>query len=151
MTYNILKFEHLYGKMMEHEMKQQDSGLTFKLLHGACISDDDRKLEKMKQALKRLLLSSQNTQINQQNIKQAYYSKKQKDIKYEKPSDNYKQVSKSLKPLDKNCIVLRYIRGSKLHWANNCPYKGLEDFWKTEKLNQQKKEFKEPSIVVMSE
>lgn len=44
MTDNILEFEHLYWKMMEHEQKLQDSALTFKLLFGTCINDDDRKL-----------------------------------------------------------------------------------------------------------
>lgn len=79
----------------------------------------------MKQALKRLLLLSQNTQVNQQNIKQneAYYGKKQKDSKYKKPSDNYEEVSKPLKLLDKDDIKLRSIWNSKLHWANkNYPH-----------------------------
>lgn len=44
MTDNILEFEHLYWKMMEHEQKLKDSALTFKLLFGTCINDDDRKL-----------------------------------------------------------------------------------------------------------
>ena len=29
---------------MEHEQKLKDSALTFKLLFGTCINDDDRKL-----------------------------------------------------------------------------------------------------------
>lgn len=82
----------------------------------------------MKQALKRLLLLSQNTQVNQQNIKQneAYYGKKQKNIKYKKPSDNYEEVSKPLKLLDKNDIKRRSIWDSKLHWANK-NYPNFED------------------------
>ena len=62
MTDYILEFEHLYNKMIEHEMKLPNTVLTFKLLDGAKISDDERKLvltfcsdlqfEKMKSALK---------------------------------------------------------------------------------------------------
>lgn len=58
-----------------------------------------------------LFLSSENSQVNQQLIKQekAYHRKKQKDVKYKKPSGNYKQVSSTLNPLDKNDTVSRSI------------------------------------------
>ena len=55
-------------------MKLGDAVLTFKLLVGACMTDDEAKValtvcidlnfEKMKSALK-LFFSSQNTQVNQ--------------------------------------------------------------------------------------
>ena len=47
-----------------------------------------------------LFLSSENSEVNQQLIKQekAYHRKKQKDVKYEKPIGNYKQVSSTFKP-----------------------------------------------------
>ena len=60
----IIEFEHLYKKMRDFEMKLPDPVLAFKLLDGANISDDERKLaltlgkdmkyEDMKSALKRL-------------------------------------------------------------------------------------------------
>ena len=66
MTDYILEFEHLYCKMMEYEMKLPDAVLTFNLLDGANITDDERKLaltvcsitvlnfDRLKSALKRL-------------------------------------------------------------------------------------------------
>ena len=60
----VLEFEHLYKRMIEHEMILPDPVLTFKLLDGANITSDERKLaltfcvdlkyEKMKLALKQL-------------------------------------------------------------------------------------------------
>ena len=57
----LLEFEHLYKRMIEHEMILPDPVLTFKLLDGANITSDERKLaltfcvdlkyEKMKLAL----------------------------------------------------------------------------------------------------
>ena len=40
----ILEFEHLYKKMIEYGMKLPDPVLTFKLLDGANISNDERKI-----------------------------------------------------------------------------------------------------------
>ena len=71
----ILEFEHLYRKMTEYELELLDVILTLKLLNGICITDEERKLAltvcshlnfgKRKSALKSLLFSSQNTQVNQ--------------------------------------------------------------------------------------
>ena len=76
----ILEFEHLYRKMTEYELELLDVILTLKLLNGICITDEERKLAltvcrdlnfgKRKAALKHLLFSSQNTQVNQQQKKQ---------------------------------------------------------------------------------
>ena len=71
----ILEFEHLYRKITEYELELLDVILTLKLLNGICITDEERKLAltvcshlnfgKRKSALKSLLFSSQNTQVNQ--------------------------------------------------------------------------------------
>lgn len=61
--------------------------------------------------------------ISKTKQNEACYGKKQKDSKYKKPSDNYEEVSKPLKLLDKDDIKLRSIWDSKLHWANkNYPH-----------------------------
>ena len=61
----ILEYEHLYQKMMQHDKELPDAILIFKLLDGAQVRDDERKLaltmssnlnfKGMKLALKRLL------------------------------------------------------------------------------------------------
>ena len=77
----VLEFEHLYKRMIEHEMILPDPVLTFKLLDGANITNDKRKLaltfcvdlkyEKMKSALKRLFTSPvPQNQNNETEIKQ---------------------------------------------------------------------------------
>ena len=63
----ILEYEHLYQKMIHHDMKLPGAILTFKLLDGAQVKDDERKLtltissnlnfDGMKSALKRLFAS----------------------------------------------------------------------------------------------
>ena len=40
----ILEFEHLNRKMVEHEVKLPDAVLTFKLLDGANLKEDECKL-----------------------------------------------------------------------------------------------------------
>ena len=62
MTDYLTEFEHLYHKMTNHEMPLPNTVLTFKLLDGAKLSEDERKLglilgnnlefETMKSALK---------------------------------------------------------------------------------------------------
>ena len=44
MTDYIIEFEHLYQKMINHEMPLPNTVLTFKLLDGAKLSEDERKL-----------------------------------------------------------------------------------------------------------
>ena len=39
-----LEYEHLYQKMIQHDMKLPDEILTFKLLNGAQVTDDEQKL-----------------------------------------------------------------------------------------------------------
>ena len=114
MTDYILEYEHLYHKMMEHEMKLPDAVLTFKLLDGANITDDERKLaltvcndlnfDRMKSALKRLFSKAPLNPSNE-NFKnkqeEAYYNKKHKDFKHPKSNEKFKQFGK-LNPVDKN-------------------------------------------------
>ena len=90
MTDYIIEFEHLYHKMTIHEIPLPNTVLTFKLLDGAKLSEDERKLpltlgnnsefETMKSALKQIFTKS--TVVNESfhetnNIKQedAFYSK----------------------------------------------------------------------------
>ena len=40
----VLEYEHLYQKMINHDMKLPDAILTFKLLDGTQVTDDERKL-----------------------------------------------------------------------------------------------------------
>ena len=90
MTDYILEFEHLYRKVIEYEMKLPDAVLTFKLLDGANITDNKRKLvltvcsdlnfDRMKSALKRLFLKSSLNPNDNVKIKQeeAFYNKRQR-------------------------------------------------------------------------
>ena len=69
MSRNVLEYEHLYLKMIEHDMKLLDAILIFKILEGAQVTDDERKLawtmssnlnfEGMKLASKHLFESNQ--------------------------------------------------------------------------------------------
>ena len=64
MTDSIVEYEHLYCAMVEHDMQLPDNVQAFKLLDGANLSEDDRKLvlalandiklQTMQSALKRL-------------------------------------------------------------------------------------------------
>ena len=64
MTDYIVEYEHLYCAMVEHDMQLPDNVQAFKLLDGANLSEDDRKLvlalandiklQTMQSALKRL-------------------------------------------------------------------------------------------------
>ena len=40
----ILEYEYLYQKLIQHDMKLPDAILNFKLLDGAQVTDDERKL-----------------------------------------------------------------------------------------------------------
>ena len=40
----VLEYEHLYQKMINHDMKLPDAILTFKLLDGTQVTDDEQKL-----------------------------------------------------------------------------------------------------------
>ena len=44
MTDYIIEFEHLYYKMTNHEMPLPNTVLTFKLLDGAKLNEDEGKL-----------------------------------------------------------------------------------------------------------
>ena len=124
--------------MTDFDMKLPDPVLTFKLLDGANLSDDDRKLalalsndmklEKMKSALKLLFSktkSSYNAQADREmHIKEeeeVYFTKnKYKGKKYGK----YSQNNKKLNPLNKigkvsHCLIC----DSKMHWLDQCPQK----------------------------
>ena len=135
MSEYILEYEHLYQKMMQHDMKLPDAILTFKLLDGAQITDDERKLaltisndlnfERMKSTLKRLFVSHFNKQDDLQ-IKQeeAFYNKKynQSDRK-NKSYSNIRKPNTKLNPTNKNGQISRcVVCDSKMHWANNCPH-----------------------------
>ena len=64
----IIEFEHLYHKMTNHEMSLPNTVLTFELLDGAKLSEDERQLaltlgdslefETMKSALKQIFTKS---------------------------------------------------------------------------------------------
>ena len=66
----IIEFEHLNNKMIPHQMKLPNKVLTFKLLDGENITDQERKLaltlcsdldfDKMKLALKRIFTTRSN-------------------------------------------------------------------------------------------
>ena len=83
----ILGYEHLYKKMEDFGIKLPDAVLVFKLLGGASLSVDDRKLalalgkdmkfSDMKSALKRLFNKASSTDILNIAIKdeEAFYSK----------------------------------------------------------------------------
>ena len=44
MSDHILKYEQIYQKMIHHDMKLLDAILTFKLLDGGQVTDDEQKL-----------------------------------------------------------------------------------------------------------
>ena len=115
----IIEFEHLNNKMIPNQMKLPNTVLTFKLLDGANITDQERKLaltlcsdldfDKMKSAFKRLFTTSSNYSHSQDNIvaikeEQAFFNKK------------YKKSNDKTNPLDKNGKITRcIICDSKLH------------------------------------
>ena len=92
----VIEFEHLYKKMRNFEMKLPDPVFAFKLLDGASISDEERKLalalgkdmkfEDMKSALKRIFSRSITT-IHIQ--KQSLNIKKLSVLKANQKTQNY--------------------------------------------------------------
>ena len=128
---NIIEFKHLNNKMIQHQMKLPNTFLTFKLLDGANIASEERKLaltlcsdldfDKMKSALKRLFTTSSNHSHSQDNIvamkqEEAFFNQKYK-------KSNYKN-----NPLDKNGKISRcIICDSKLHWAKKCPHRSSQN------------------------
>ena len=133
MTDYIVEYEHLYCAMAEHDMKLLDNVQTFKLLDGADLSEDDRKLvlalandiklQIMESALKRLFSVSRDKDGDSSNSlltkqEEAFYSKKGSFSK-----GNYKKET-HLNPLNKKGQVSRCdICDSKMYWAKNCPHK----------------------------
>ena len=110
MTDYIVEYEDLHCAMVEHDMQLPDNVQAFKLLDGANLSEDDRKLvlalandiklQIMQSALKRLFSVSQDKDGDSSNsllIKQeeAFYLKKGSFSK-----GNYKKET-SLNPLNK--------------------------------------------------
>ena len=132
-----IEYEHLYKRMTDFDMKLPDPVLTFKLLDGANLTDDDRKLalalgndmkfENMKSALKCLFskTKSHNTKTDRQfNLKEeeVYFTKN----KFKgKQFGKYSQNVKKLNPLNKigkvSCCL---ICDSQMHWADQCPHNG---------------------------
>ena len=133
----VVEFDHLYYKMQEHDMKLPDTVLAFKLLDGASLKDDERKLaltvgsdckfDTMKSALKRVFstkLPLGPTSSNMYNIKQeeAFYNKKSfyrpptKFSKADQKKDKFNQLDKFGKI--SRCIVC----DSKMHWASQCQH-----------------------------
>ena len=90
----IIEFEHLNNKMIQHQMKLPYTVLPFKLLDGANITNEERKLpltlcsdldfDKMKSALKRLFTTSSNHSHSQDNIvaikQEVFFNRKNKKI-----------------------------------------------------------------------
>ena len=87
----IIEFKQLNNKMIPHQMKLPNTVLTFKLLDGENITDQERKLaltlcsdldfDKMKSALKRIFTTSSNHSHSQDNIvaikeEEAFFNKK---------------------------------------------------------------------------
>ena len=143
MTDYIIDFEHLYHKMTNHEIPLQNTVLTIKLLDGAKLSEDERKLaltlgnnlefETMKSALKQIFTKSAIVNESFQdtsNIKKekAFYSKNMYKLKQNKESKSskFQKLLNSNKhsPLDKNRKISRcVICDSKMHWTDKCPHK----------------------------
>ena len=113
--------------MIEHEMILPDPVLTFKLLDGANITNDKRKLaltfcvdlkyEKMKSALKRLFASPvPQNQNNEMEIKreEIFWNKK---LRKQRPNNEQsKRNENKINSLDKHGkISRRVICDSKLH------------------------------------
>ena len=143
MTDYIIDFEHLYHKMTNHEIPLQNTVLTLKLLDGAKLSEDERKLaltlgnnlefETMKSALKQIFTKSAIVNESFQdtsNIKKekAFYGKNMYKLKQNKESKSskFQKLLNSNKhnPLDKNrkistCVIC----DSKMHWTDKCPHK----------------------------
>ena len=119
----IIEYEHLHKQIIDFDMKLFDPVLTFKLIDGANLLDDDRKLaltidndmkfENMKSAFKWLLSKTKSLYDNQADrqlrIKEAetYFTKnKSKGKQYGKYSQNNKKLNPPNK-IDKvsHCLI----------------------------------------------
>ena len=120
----IIEYEHLHKQIIDFDMKLLDPVSTFKLIDGANLLDDDKKLaltidndmkfENMKSALKWLLSKTKSLYNNQADrqlrIKEAetYFTKnKYKGKQYGKYSQNNKKLNPPNK-IDK-VIPLSYL------------------------------------------
>ena len=147
----IIEFEHLNNKMIQHQMKLRSTVLTFKLLDGADITSEERKLaltlcsdsdfDKMKSALKRLFTTSSNHSHSQNNIvaikqEEAFFNKK------------HKKLNDKTNPLDENGKISRcIICDSKSRWAKNCPHRSSQNI----NIVEGDSETEECNIVLMTE
>ena len=134
---NVLEYEHLYQKMIQHDIKLPGVILTFKLFDGAQVKDDERRLaltmssnlnfEGMKSTLKHLFVphpvhhKHDDTQIKEE---EAFYSKKYSQYdKKNKVNFSYRKPNNKLNPPNNKGKVARCVVGdSKMHWVNNCPH-----------------------------
>ena len=137
MTDYIMDFDHLNCKMIEYEMKLPDAVLTFKLLDGAKLKEDERKLaltlgsdlklDTMKSALKRVFEPTCITETRVTGIKQeeAFYLNKKNSNRYLTKSGTHssKKQGGKINPMNKHGQVSRcLICDSKMHWATQCPH-----------------------------
>ena len=120
--------------MSDHDMKLPDTIRTFKLLDGANLKDDERKMaltvasdlkyEPMKSALKRIFTRPQSpnsTTAIDQKQEEAFYNKRRPFRK----QGQYKQTVKKdkMNPVNKSGHISRcLICDSKMHWASQCPH-----------------------------
>ena len=125
----ILEYEHLYQKMIHYDMKLPGAILTFKLLDGAQVKDDERKLtltmssnlnfDGMKSALKRLFASHpirQNHDSIQSKQEETFYSKKYNQFdKKNKVHSSYQKPNNKLNPPNNKgqisrcmCVIPKY-------------------------------------------
>ena len=157
----IIEYEHLYKRMEDFDMKLPDAVLALKLLDGANITEDDRKLalvlgkemkfNDMKSALKRLFNKTRCTTVAPIKSEEAFYSKS----RYKNTKQSYSTKSKpKLNPLDKHgkisrCVVCQ----STMHWADKCPHcndKGTAMYVEVDE-NSENDSSEEINIVLMTE
>ena len=112
----IIEYEHIYKRMEDFDMKLPDAVLAFKLLDGANITEDDRKLalalgkemkfNDMKSALKRLFNKISCTTVAPIKSEEAFYSKSRN----KKTKQSYSTKSRpKLNPLDKHGKISRCV------------------------------------------
>lgn len=162
----IVEFEHLYSKMHDHDMKLPDTILAFKVLDGANLRDDERKLDlavandlnfdTMKSALKRIFSKPDfDATMSSSAIKpeEAFYSKK--SFSYSPRSKVVKSGTGGRKEkmnlMNKHGQVLRCIVcDSKMHWANQCPHATQKDYVNINSSEQEEELCEEVELVLMS-
>ena len=131
----ILEYEHLYQNMMQHDMKLPDAIFTSRLLDGAQVTDDQRKLaltmssnlnfEGVKSALKRLshIQHVTNMMVYKLNKKKHFVAKNTICMVRNKVHSSYRKPNNKLNPPNNKDQISRCIVcDSKMHWANNCPH-----------------------------